>query len=301
MQRKPSLKDINENFGVIIGNFDGVHLGHKTILETFIKKCQLENIKTCIFTYKPHPAFVLEKVHENFLIQSYEEKIQTFQSMNVDYVVELDFTDEVSHLDGEDFFKQSFTCCPHLKAIFPGHDFSFGSNREFGINELEEICSRNNINVFELERITSRGKRISSTLIREKLVEGNIKEASEFLGRDYSVSSTVVHGYKNGRKMNFPTVNISLKKERVLPKVGVYKTLIKYKNQSYKSLTNIGYRPTFDGQELSVETFILNFSSEIYGEIVEVVFLDFIRDEKKFSSFDELKSQINKDLKYAWK
>ena len=300
MQKKSSLQDIEENFGVIIGNFDGVHIGHQAILKTFKKECQKIGLKACVLTYKPHPGFVLEKVSENFLIQSYEEKIKTLSEIGLDYLVELKFTEKFSHLSGKDFFNQSFSCCPNLKKIFPGYDFSFGANRDFGLDDLKEECEKSQIAIHVLEKIEASGERVSSTLIRQKLKKGEIQNVNSLLGREYSVTSTVVHGFKNGRKMNFPTVNISLKQERVLPKIGVYKTLLNFKDKSYRSLTNIGYRPTFDGKDISVETFIIDFSEEIYEETIEVIFLDFIRDEKKFTSFEELKEQISKDLKYAW-
>lgn len=294
------LSQIQKNFSLVIGNFDGVHIGHQKILEEFQLASKKEGLKTCLLTFLPHPAFVLEG-KKHFLLQTYQEKKEKIAKLlNIDFYMELPFDEEMALLDGKTFFETYVWGKTHLKKIFPGHDFCLGSKRNFHYEDLEKLFHNTNTEIQRLNIYKKNEKRVSSTLIRNHLVNGEIEEANTLLGEEFTISGEVVHGFKNGRKINSPTVNLSLTEEKILPKTGVYKTFVMFKEKKFKAVTNIGRRPTVGNFPIAVETFILNFSEEIYGEKITVGFLDFLREEKKFSNINELKTQIQKDIKKAW-
>lgn len=300
MKQIDKLEEIKESFSLVIGNFDGVHVGHQEILKKFTSESSKSNLKTCILTFNPHPLLVIDKDRKDFLLQSYKEKKQKLSTFEIDYYYEVDFCDDVSHLDGESFFKKFVLVNQNLKKVFPGHDFCLGANRSFDLNDLKDLLNREMIQVETLGVVKKNDFRVSSSQIREFLKEGRISEVNKLLGENYSLSGEVIHGLKNGRKINFPTINLSYDYLKLTPKSGVYKTNVEWKGKVYKALTNIGNKPTVGNHPISVETYLLNFDSDIYDEKVKIDFIDFIRDEKKFKSFEELKEQISKDLILAW-
>lgn len=293
------LSQIKDEFSLVIGNFDGVHLGHQKMLNEF-KKASLElGLKTCLLTFTPHPACVLDQ-KKHFLLQTYEEKKEKISELNIDYYLELSFDEKMALLDGEVFFKSYILDKPFLKKIYPGHDFCLGSQRNFHYEDLKKLLENTGLEVQKLNVYKENEIRVSSTLIREHLLNGSIAEANILLGEAFKLSGEVVHGFKEGQKINSPTVNLSIAEEKILPKTGVYKTTVNLYGKKFKAVTNIGRRPTWGDFPITVETFILDFSKKIYGEIISVNFLEFLREERKFANIEELKEQIQKDIVKAW-
>lgn len=300
MKKVNSLLDIKENFSLTIGNFDGLHLGHIKLINNFLEESRKRNLKTCVLSFSPHPYVVFNKDKDHLLLLNNEEKVQKLSKLQIDYYYEIPFDLSLSQMKGNDFFKKYILVNPNFKLFYEGYDFSLGDNKSFtGEDVLNLLCN------YDFERLVEsplfvRDVRISSTLIRETLKEGDVKLASTYLGYNYTLKGLTLHGEKQGRKINFPTINLSIDKNKVLPKIGVYKTLVTVSNQKFMALTNIGKKPTAGDFPINIESFLLNFSKETYGESIEVEFIDFIREEKKFENFEALRNQISLDLIKAW-
>lgn len=289
-----NLSDINEDFVLTIGNFDGVHLGHKSLLDQIISK-QSQKLPVAVITFDPHPQVVLQS-RTGFLIEDPHNKPELLTEAGSKYVVLLKFTRDFSTLSPDEFIQKYVFINSHLKEIFIGHDFNFGSNKQGGIEDFKKLAKQKNVLVTHLEAFSCEGRPISSSIIREHLKAGEIKTANKLLGRSYSLSGRVIKGQGRGRLIGFPTANIEISVDRLIPLRGVYSTLVKFKDLNFKSVTNIGINPTFGENQLTVETNILDFDNDIYGEKIEVQFLSRIRDERKFSSVNELVEQIRKDI-----
>lgn len=291
-----SLEDINETeVAITIGNFDGVHIGHQYVINK-IKDDKDEGVKLIVVTFNPHPTEVLSP-RENFLINDSSEKFKMLENLGVDYLFEIEFTRDLSTLSGEDFLKRYFSKDKMNKNFYLGYDFSFGANKKDGVEIIEKFCLKNNYKFKVLERKEVSELSISSSQVRKCIHQGKVKEANRFLGRDFAMAGVIVKGEGRGKQIGFPTANLKYKLTHIAPAKGVYETSTLYKGGVYKSVTNIGVKPTFeDGAELTVETFILDFDKDIYGESFNLIFHNKLRDEKKFSSVNDLINQISKDV-----
>ena len=270
-----------------IGNYDGIHLGHQKIINELLIKSKKAQIESSIMIFEPHPREFFTPKNAPTRITSLREKIEYFQSRNIDRVYIVKFNERFSHMSGDEFIlrlKEQISA----QAILVGEDFRFGRNREYGITDLLE----SDIETFILKEIKNNNKRVSSTHVRDALASGDLSLAKDLLGRHYSISGKVIHGDHRGREMGYPTANIHMFHNRP-PIKGVFAVKL---NEKF-GVANLGTRPTIKGiLKLHLEVHVLNFSKDLYGQHVHITFLKKIRDEIKFESIENLKIQIKKDI-----
>lgn len=293
-----NLKEIKESqFAATIGNFDGVHLGHQEILKAIREQCVRDDLSLVVITFVPHPSCIL-RPQDHFLINSYKERREMIESMGVDYIYEINFTRDFSTQKPEDFLDNCLFSGEGLRKIYLGYDFAFGANKSGDFELVKKYSQGRNAQVYKLEEYQKGELKVSSSMVRELIRKGDVEAARLLLGRSFSLSGRVTKGEGRGRKLSFPTANLEYMTERIIPKSGVYVTEAKLKSGTYKAVTNIGHNPTFNNDDLTrVETHILNFDLDIYGEEVEIVFHQRIRDEKKFASVQDLVEQIARDVR----
>ena len=280
-----------------MGNFDGVHLGHQNIIKSISELCKSNGTKFVLITFNPHPMRILNP-KDNFLINTYSEKYDLLKSLGVDFYYEIPFTRDLSTLSPKEFLDNYLLKNKQLEYIYMGHDFTFGANKEGDFNYVEKYCS--NINIVKLDEFKKSESDISSSKIRKLINDGDVESSSVLLGREFYLTGTVVKGAGRGRQIGFPTANIEYSDERITPAFGVYITTVEVRGMVYHSITNIGVNPTFvQTNQKTVETNIFDFSEDIYGEELKVVFHKRVRDEKKFSSVNELVEQISIDVDLA--
>lgn len=284
---------------ITIGNFDGVHRGHSEFIHE-IKSTSIETgAKLVAITFVPHPCFVINP-RDYFLINSYEERRSLLENVGIDYLYEVDFNRDFSTLAPQEFLERYILVDNNISGLFFGHDFVFGSNKSGDQGLAEQYCHERGVPLTILDKFLVKGERVSSSLIRDLISEGDVKKAAGFLGRNFNISGAIIRGMGRGRELGFSTANINYSKETVIPKSGVYATRTTYKDIVYNSVTNVGLNPTFnDITEVSIETHLLDFNRDIYGETISVSFIDHIRDEQKFNSREELIAQIEADIKQA--
>lgn len=294
-----SLAEISKNVVLTIGNFDGVHSGHRYFLEQIKKRAIQDNCLFAVMTFVPHPRQILSPTND-YLINSYDERRMLLREIGVDYLYEINFTRDFSTLNPLDFLNQYVGCNSKIIDIFIGHDFAFGAKKSGNYELMKNFCSEKNIGFFLGEEFQLKGKNVSSTTIRQALKDGDMHWARELLSRDFFMSWRIIKGYGRGRKIGFPTANLQYAEDRIIPRQGVYVTKTFCDGSYYISVTNIGKNPTFEGVEkISVETHILDFSRDIYGEEIRINFVEFMRPEVRFQSINELIEQIRKDTQYA--
>jgi len=288
--------------GITIGNFDGVHSGHLQLLKKIKKDCELNSLKFVLVSFVPHPQKILSPGKERFLINSYEQKRKLMESSGVDFFIELSFTRDFSTLAAEDFLKDYLFVYPGIKSFFLGYDFAFGANKQGGHDLVKSICEEKGIKVEIQPKFVVDEKIVSSSLIREKLISGELEYVTKVLGRPFHLEGVVVKGEGRGKKIGFPTANIQVFQDLIIPQKGVYVTRTHYENMTYESITNVGNNPTFkDSNELTVETHLFDFDVDIYGEKLDIEFLIKVRDEKKFQTVNDLIQQIKNDVQTAKK
>lgn len=290
------------NCALTIGNFDGIHNGHLKIIEDVKKRAKDKNLSSAILSFYPHPiAFLRKEKRENFLINSLSQKLQSFKKANIDYAIILPFNHKFSQILAKDFIEEILIKKLNVKDLTIGYDFTFGKNREGNFKSLESY--NNYFSLSEISPVKNLDKTCSSTLVRKLIKEGKIKEANQILSSNFSVSGLVNHGRKLAQNLGFPTANIKSKPHIIKPKFGVYKSIITLEKsqEKFNSITNFGIKPTINGFKEETkpifETHIPNFNQNIYGQKITIELLDFIRDEKKFSSIEELKNKIITDIK----
>ena len=272
---------------VTIGNFDGVHLGHQALLTEVKKRAHDLKLESAVITFEPNPKDYFSQNKPQTRISSLREKIELFNEIKIDRVHIIKFNQEFSKVTANEFISVLIKQLK-VKEIVVGEDFCFGRGREGGIKQLSASSMKLNIK----NKILMDGQRISSTLIRNLLANDKLDQANKYIGRPYSISGKVVHGEKRGRKIGFPTANIHMRHNRP-PLKGVFAV----KFQNHFGVANLGIRPSIKGEKkLQLEVHLLNFSSDLYGQHVSVIFLKKLRDEKKFKSLDELKEQIKLDV-----
>ncbi len=253
-------------------------------------------------TFVPHPHQILSSNFKHYLINSYPERRSMLESLGVDFLIEIDFNRDFSTKRPEDFLEQFVFASDKIKEIHLGHDFAFGMNKQGSFDLVKEMGQARNIVVVVEEEYKDKDLQISSSRVRELIREGKMIEAAKFLGRPFYLSGPVIKGEGRGKKIGFPTANLQLDTDIIVPMRGVYITRTTIKGMTYNSLTNIGKNPTFNDQDvIHVETFILDFDQDIYGESLSISFLEKIRDEKKFESVNGLIEQLNHDVEKAKK
>lgn len=285
---------------VAIGKFDGIHLGHRQLLGKIIAKKQ-EGMKAVVFTFNPSPAVLFSGVKEKELT-SVEEKRRIFENLGIDILVEFPLTYETAATPKELFVSEILVEKLNAKYIAAGTDLSFGKkgegNSEFLVQKGKEL----DFCVDIIDKIAYKGEIISSTLVRKAISEGDVKKAHFMLGSPYFVQGIVVKGNQLGRTIGFPTVNITAQEDKLLPPNGVYKTEVTLGERVYEAITNVGCKPTVtDSKQIFIESYLYQFSENIYGEEIKVHFLEFMRKEQKFNTIEELKIQLQKDMQLGQK
>ena len=280
-----------------IGIFDGVHKGHQSIIKKLNSIAQEKNLESAILTFWPHPRTIFNPNDDLKFLNTIEEKIYLLEKKGVQNLFLKEFDEEFRNLTGEEFVKQVLVEKLNVKHLIIGHDHTFGKNRSGDFSLLQKMSSEYDFEVEQVEAVDFQDKHISSTQIRNALLEGNVKEANEMLGYVYSVSGEVVHGKKIGRTIGYPTANIAADPAKLLPKKGAYIVDVFVKNKHYKGMLSIGTNPTVNGNSLSTEVYILDFNGDIYDEIISVNFRDFLHDEIKFESLEKLIERLDEDKK----
>lgn len=277
-----------------IGNFDGVHLGHKKIIDSVKKEAGEKGLSSCVITFHPHPQKVLQNIDIPLLVPI-RERLKLLEKEGVDYVACYTFTKELSQISAKNFITDILVGKLNLKHLIVGPDFSFGRKREGNAELLRVMGEQLGFETRVVGPELIEGQVVSSTSIRNFLREGKVREASKFLGYDFYIEGQVTEGERRGRQIGFPTLNLDTDWD-ILPKVGVYATRAYIDEEKKESITNVGYRPTFGSDELLIETHLFDFDKEIYGNRVRVEFVERVRDEQKFDGPDALVEQIKKDV-----
>ena len=292
------LKDYNSNSPSIItiGTFDGVHIGHKKIINQLTSTSSKEQLTSILLSFFPHPKMVLQNDRELKLINTITEKEELLNNLDLDYLIIKEFTKEFSRLSALEFVRDILVNKLNAKHIIIGYDHHFGRNRTANIEQLKEFGLLYDFKVTEILAQDINDIAISSTKIRKALINGEIQLANKFLGYDYFFNGNIVHGNSIGKTISFPTANIEVHESyKLVPKNGVYivKTFIDKK--LIFGMMNIGFNPTFDGTKQSIEIHFLNFNKNIYNQNLTIYMISRIRDEKKFNSVEDLKTQLELD------
>ncbi|MGB1168769.1 MAG: bifunctional riboflavin kinase/FAD synthetase [Flavobacteriaceae bacterium] len=292
--------DSSEKTIVTIGTFDGIHIGHKKILNNLIKTANKEGKKSVLLTFFPHPRMVLQKDKTILLLNTLDEKSTLLEKMGLDYLIIHPFSREFSRLSALDFVRDVLVNKLNTSKLIIGYDHHFGKNREGNIHQLKEYCL---LYDFEIEEIPAQDiddVSVSSTKIRIALKKGNLKTANKYLGYNYMLSGDVVSGKRLGGKIGFPTANIKIKEPyKLIPSMGVYVIRTHINNVLFHGIMNIGFNPTVLGKQQTIEAHLFEFNSDLYGKMITVEFLYFLREEQKFKSIKELIAQLNIDKENA--
>jgi riboflavin kinase/FMN adenylyltransferase len=292
------LKSIyfEDKIEITIGNFDGVHMGHREFLSRIHLDCKKTKSKFVVITFVPHPIQIL-KAQTGFLINTFAERRELLAMCGVDYLLEIDFTRDFSTLKPEDFLEKHVFTFKEIEKIYLGHDFVFGANKSGDYQFAKKLCEKKNIGLILQDEFRLDNHSISSSVVRSAIFKGDIEIANSLLGRSYFLSGRVIKGQGRGKQIGFPTANMEYDKDLIKPSGGVYITQTTIHDMTYNSVTNIGTNPTFNmGLVVNIETHLLDFNRDIYGEEMRVSFLKKLRDEKKFSSVNELIYQIEADV-----
>lgn len=285
---------------VTIGNFDGLHFGHREIISKAVSRAKQLKAQSVVVTFNPHPRKILRPDIQHVQLFDQKDQEKELKKMGVDLLIFEPFSRDLSQLNPEQFLSDYIIKPLSPVALVVGYDFAFGANRQGTLSILEKLCALHGLDLEIVHPVKMDGLVISSSEIRKSVKEGHVDIARKMLGRSFYVSGLVEKGDQRGRILGFPTANLSTNAE-VYPKSGVYATYTRVREDIYKSVTNVGYNPTFvdtkgNNRPLKIETHILNFNKDIYGEEIEVYFEQFIRAEIKFSDIEGLKSQIKHDI-----
>lgn len=282
---------------VTSGTFDGVHVGHRKILQRVKERARQANGQSVVITYWPHPRLVLFPEDNDLkLLSTIEERVEQLRSFGIDYLLIIPFTKEFSRLSSRSFISDVLVKALHTKVLVIGYDHRFGKNREGSFEHLKARSAQYGFEVEEIPRQDVDDVGVSSTKIRRAIESGDIPTANKYLGHTYSLTSTVVEGNKLGRTIGYPTANLALPApHKLIPAHGVYAVWVKLDKERFPGMMNIGTRPTVDGTHLTLEVNILNFNRDIYGHTVTVEFVEQLRQEQKFDGLEALKAQLAKD------
>lgn len=290
-----------KNTVVTLGKFDGLHLGHRMLIDV-AKDKKTEGMITVLFSFLLHPYNLLSNI-EFEQIYSEKEKREKLENMGVDAFVSYPFTNKTRQMEAEAFVKEVLIEQLDAKVIVVGDDYCFGYNRSGDKNLLKKLSKKYGYELVVCEKLTSsENKIISSTYIREELIKGNMELANKLLGEPFSILGEVMHGRQIGRTLGMPTTNLIPEPNKLLPPDGVYASTTFIDNQEYYGVTNVGYKPTVSGERMKgVETFIFDFDEDLYGRTIKVCLHTFLRPEQKFSSLLELKKAMEQDITHAKK
>jgi riboflavin kinase/FMN adenylyltransferase len=289
-----------------IGNFDGVHLGHRAIIDTVIERARAHDGEAVLYTFDPHPRKVLKPENGPRLLTTQSQKIELLEAAGLDVLIIEEFDRAFAATSPEHFIREHIHSRINPVEVYVGYDFHFGRDREGSMRLLTEVGPLLGFSVTIISEVTVEERDVNSTRIRDLLGEGHVEEVARLLGRDFSIRGQVVKGMQRGRGLGFPTANLAPENE-VVPAPGVYVCRLRFVDGSeakaettFRAVTNVGYRPTFDDRpDLVPEAHLIDFSEDIYGREVELSFLTRLRPEQKFSGHDALRAQIERDVESA--
>lgn len=287
---------------VTMGAFDGIHLGHQSIFSQMKQDALSARAETVVVIFAPHPRRVLEPAaaFKLNLLTTLDEKKNLFEKTGIDHLVILPFTKALANIDYKVFVQDYLWDSLKLQAYYAGQDHGFGKGRAGGLEALETLGQQLGFSIVKLQPAVMGGQVVSSTRIRENLSQGNVREAATLLGYDYKVSGEVVMGNRIGHTIGYPTANLRPDDpDKMIPGQGVYAVVVRWDGREFLGMMNIGIRPTIHLKDVTIEINLFNFNQNIYGEKIEVVFVDRIREEKKFGSIQDLVKQLEKDKEMA--
>ena len=281
---------------ITIGNFDGVHIGHQHIIASLVEKSKLLGLPSVLISFSPTPQSFFGR--EQATLSNFKQKHQLLSKLGLDIHLIIKFDKDFSELSAETFIRKVLINSLNMKFCLVGDDFRFGSGRTGDFKLLKDYSIQHDFEVENTDSILCNQYRISSSIIRELLSQGNFHVAEKMLGREFNISGKVIHGRQLGRTIDFPTINIPIKR-RISPVLGVFAVQVVIAGKTHNGVCNIGKRPTVNGENILLEVFLFNFNQDIYGAQCNVIFKLQIRNEKKFDSFELLKQQIKHDVETA--
>ena len=293
-----NLDKKHQNSVIAIGNFDGLHLGHQKVINEAKKKAKKNKLPFGIMTFEPVPVMFFNSNIKNHRINSLKQKKSQLKKLDLDFLIIIRFNKKFSNLSAEKFIIKIINDKTKCRFLYVSKNFKFGHQRKGNIQMLKKYEKLFDFKSIITKPYKKNKKIISSTIIRKKIASGKIIEANKLLNREWEIEGKVVKGKKRGRKIGFPTCNIKLN-DYIIPRLGVYAVKINGLNFSKKGIANIGYRPTFNGKNLLLETNIFGINKNLYNKVISVSFKKFIRPEKKFKNLEHLKKQIKIDIKKA--
>ncbi len=294
--------NIDEKLCLTIGNFDGIHKGHREIIKNLIQQTKTSNLKSAILSFTPHPKIYFNK-QKNFMINSQSKKNEILEDLGLDYLIDLHFNDKLTQLSHVEFEDKILLEKLNSKRILIGKDFQYGNQRKGNIETLKVFCEKNKIELEEIGLILNdhNSHKISSSEIRDNLKAGKIELANKDLKRNFSVAGKVIKGDQRGRTIGIPTANLEYPLNTITIPYGVYAVETIIEGNTYFGIVNFGIRPTFNKDKPIVEAYLFDFDNDIYDKDIEILFHKQIRQEKKFNDIKELLNQINIDIAEAKK
>ena len=294
--------NIDEKLCLTIGNFDGIHKGHREIIKNLIQQTKKSNLKSAILSFTPHPKIYFNK-QKNFMINSQSKKKEILKDLGLDYLIDLNFNDKFTQLSHNEFEDKILLEKLNSKRILIGKDFQYGNQRKGNIDTLKIFCEKNKIELEEIGLILNdhNSNKISSSEIRDNLKAGKIELANKDLKRNFSVAGKVIKGDQRGRTIGIPTANLEYPLNTITIPYGVYAVETIIEGNTYFGIVNFGIRPTFNKDKPIVEAYLFDFDNDIYDKDIEILFHKQIRQEKKFNDIKELLNQINIDIAEAKK
>ena len=296
----PNLNQKHCNGVIAIGNFDGLHLGHQKVIKEAKQKAKKNKLPFGVMTFEPVPVMFFNNRIKNHRINSLEQKKMQLRKFKLDFLIIVKFNKNFSSQSAEEFIKKIIFKKSKCKYLYVSKNFKFGFKRQGNIKTLKKFEKKYNFKNIVTQPFKKNNKIISSTFLRKRIKLGKIDEVNKLLNRSWSIVGKVIKGQRRGRKIGFPTCNLKLS-DYVVPKLGVYAVKVKSKNFYKNGIANLGYRPTFNGQNLLLETNIFGINKNLYNKVISVKFKKFIRPEKKFKNLKNLKEQIKLDIKQAKK
>jgi riboflavin kinase/FMN adenylyltransferase len=291
-----SITDLLPECVVAVGVFDGVHIGHQALILQAVAEAAERQLSSVVFTFDRHPMSLIAPSKAPVILTPPEKKYELIGALGVDHLVSAAFDDRFRNLSAEAFARFVLSGVLGARSVHVGVDFRFGCNQEGDVAYLADAGTRHAFDVRVLDAILVEGERVSSSLVRKRVAEGDVKSVHPLLGRSYSLSGRVVGGERVGRTLGFPTANLDLPPKVAIPVDGVYAVQAKLGDTKIAGACSIGTRPTFQGDKLAVETYLLDFSDDLYGQMMEVEFVDRVRGQEKFESVDALVVQMNQDI-----
>lgn len=293
-----NVKDYSETrfkTAIALGNFDGLHMGHQSLILGMILESKELGIKPSVLLFENHTKTTLEGKGPK-LLTSLDQKYSILEKIGVEIIYTMEFNEQIMKLTPEEFVKDILVDKLNIQAVIIGTDYRFGHKASGDANRLKELGNKYGFLVNVVDPVYIDGNIVSSTSIRELLSNGDLDHAKHLLGREYSILGKVVTGKKIGNSMGYPTANMELLYNSIIPKNGVYSTKTIVDGKTYSSATSVGFNPTFNEDSLKIESHILDFTGDLYGKVIELVFVKYLREELKFESIELLKKQIDKDI-----